>query len=81
MYKNVFTGLGTLSKYHITLIPNSTPVVNPPRRIPCSLKERLRQAIETNVNSGVLVKVDEPTDWVHNLVVVEKKERLTSFVS
>ena len=24
--------------------------------------------------SGVLKKVDEPTDWVSNLVVVEKKE-------
>jgi len=25
------------------------------------------------VKSGVPVKVDEPTDWVHNLVIVEKK--------
>ena len=37
------------------------------------MKERLRQAIDANVKSGVLVKVDQPTDWVHNLVVVEKK--------
>ena len=28
-YKNVFTGLGTLGKYHITLCDNSTPIVNP----------------------------------------------------
>ena len=72
-YKNVFTGLGNLGKYHITLKESYTPVINPPRRIPHSLKERLRQAIDANVKSGVLVKVDEPTDWVHNLVVVEKK--------
>ena len=69
-YKHVFTELGNLGKYHITLKENYTPVVNPPRRVPHSLKERLRQAIDTN---GVLVKVDQPTDWVHNLVVVEKK--------
>ena len=72
-YKNVFTGLGKIGRYHITLWENNTPVINPPRRVPHSLKERLCQAIEANVKSGVLVKVDEPTDWVHNLVVVEKK--------
>ena len=72
-YRNVFTGLGSLGKYHITLCDNATPIVNPPRRVPCSLKQRLRTAIDTNVASGVLVKVDEPTDWVHNLVIVEKK--------
>ena len=72
-FKHVFTGLGNLGKYHITLKENYTPVVNPPRRVPHSLKERLRQAFDANVKSGVLVKVDQPTDWVHNLVVVEKK--------
>ena len=72
-YKNVFTGLGRIGRYHIKLRENNTPVVNPPRGVPRSLKERLRQAIEANAKSGVLVKVDEPTDWVHNLVVVEKK--------
>ena len=72
-YKSVFTGLGTLGKYHITLCDNSIPRVNPPRRVPCSLRERLKQAIDANVASGVLIKVDEPTDWVHSLVIVEKK--------
>ena len=73
LYKSAFTGLGNLGKYHITLQENSKPVVNTPRCIPHSLKERLRQALDANVKSGVLVKVDQPTDWVHNLVVVEKK--------
>ena len=59
-YRNVFTGLGSLGKYHITLCDNATPIVNPSRRVPCSPKERLRMAIDTNVASGVLVKVDEP---------------------
>ena len=73
IYRNVFTGVGTLGKYHITLCDNSIPRICPPRRVPCSLKQRLKQAIDANVASGVLVKVDEPTDWVHNLVIVEKK--------
>jgi len=47
---------------------------NPARRIPHSLKDRWQQTFERNVNSGVLKKVDQPTDWVSNLVVVEKKD-------
>lgn len=72
-YPDVFTGLGKLGTYHITLHDNHQPVINPPRRIPHSLKDRLRQALERNVRSGVLKKVDKPTDWVSNLVVIEKR--------
>lgn len=73
LYKSVFTGLGKLGKYHITLHDDCKPVVHPPRHVSQSLKDRLQKAIEANVKSGVLVKVDQPTDWVHNLVIVEKK--------
>ena len=73
-YPVVFTGLGKLGTYHITLRDNHQPVINPARRIPHSLKNRLQQTLERNVTSGVLKKVDEPTDWVSNLVVVEKKD-------
>ena len=73
-YPTVFAGLGMLSTYHITLRDNHQPVINPARRIPHSLKDRLQQTLERNVTSGVLKKVDEPTDWVSNLVVVEKKD-------
>ena len=73
LYNNVFAGLGKLGHYHITLQDGCTPVVHPPRRVPHSLKDRLQKAIEANVKAGVLVKVDQPTDWVHNLVIVEKK--------
>ena len=66
-YPTVFTGL-------CLLCDNHQPVINPARRIPHSLKDRLQQTLERNVTSGVLKKVDEPTDWVSNLVVVEKKD-------
>ena len=75
--KTIFTGLG---KYHITLQNGYTPVVHQARCVPYSLKERLHKAIEANVKSGVLVKVDQPTDWVHNLVIVEKRMVPSIFV-
>ena len=72
-YKSVFTGLGKLGKYHITLQEGCEAVVNPPRCVPHSLKGKLKHTLQKNMESGVLVKVDQPTDWVHNLVIVEKK--------
>jgi len=70
-FPTVFTGLGRLGTYHITLHDSHQPVINPPRQIPHSLKDKL---LERNVHTGVLKKVDQPTDWVSNLVVVEKKD-------
>ena len=41
-YPTVFKGLGNLGMYHIVLEDKHTPVINPPRRISHSLKERLK---------------------------------------
>jgi len=49
-------------------------VINPPRQIPHSLKSRLQQSLEKNIWLGVLKKIDQSTDWVSNLVIVEKKD-------
>jgi len=62
LYKNVFTGLGKLGQYHITLQSDCKLVVGPPRHVPHPLKGHLQKAIEANVKSGVLVKVDQPTN-------------------
>ena len=72
-YKQVFQGLGNLGKYHITLKEGCTPVIRSPRCVPHSLKQRLKQALDANVKTGVLRKVDQPTSWVNNLVIVEKR--------
>ena len=54
-YSSCFSGLGNLGRYHITMVANRTPVVNPPRRVPHSLKQRLHHALDQNVKSRVLV--------------------------
>ena len=68
-YPTVFTELGKLGTYHITLCDNHQPCSESSH----SLKDRLRQTLERNVASSGLKKVDETTDWVSNLVVVEKR--------
>ena len=64
-YPDVFDGkLGSLpgGKIHLTLEPNAEPVVRPPRTLPeshnCSVKDELDRLEHT----GVIVKVDQPTD-------------------
>ena len=72
-FADVFRGLGNLGKYHITLKDQVNPVIHPARRVPHSLLDKLKKCLEANLQCGVLKKVDKPTDWVHNLVIVEKK--------
>ena len=43
------------------------------QHVPHSLKKQLKHTLDLSVKSGMLSKVDQPTDWVNNLVVVEKR--------
>lgn len=74
-YANVFTGLGRLEKpYHIEVDPAVTPVVNPPRTIPAALRDRVKTELEDMEKRGVIRKVEEPTDWVSSMAIVEKPD-------
>jgi len=74
-YSNVFTGLGRLEKpCHIEVDPTVTPVVNPPRTIPAALRDRLKTELEDMEKRGVIRKVEEPTDWVSSMAIVEKPD-------
>ena len=72
-YSKVFEGLGCLNKsYHIKVDPDVTPVICPPRNQPVAIRDRLKQELDDMESLGVIKKVEEPTDWVNSLVVVEK---------
>ena len=76
-YAQVFTGLGRLAKpYHIEVDPIVTPVVNPLRTIPAALRdrERVKRGLEDMEKRGVIRKVEEPTDWVNSMAIVEKPD-------
>ena len=72
-YKDVFSGLGCYpGKYHIELNPGAQLVIDPPRRVPQALYEPLR--LKKLEAQGVIIAVDEPTDWVNSLVITEKRD-------
>ena len=46
-FPDVFTGLGCMAgSYHIELDDTVAPVIHPPRRVPCSLLDKLKRKLE-----------------------------------
>ena len=63
-YRDVFTGLGCISEvvYHIDIKPESKPIVHPPRRVPVTLRPKVKQELERMKKLNVIEKVEEATD-------------------
>ena len=74
-YKDVFTGICLFPGEHrIKLDPEVKPVVHAERKIPIALQKRLEKELQDMQKKGVIASVEEPTEWVSSLVVVEKRE-------
>ena len=72
-FSDCFGKIGNLSKlHHLTIDPNCQPVIQAPRKIPFALCDRLKLELDRMVRLGIIDKVYGPTDWVSNLVIVEK---------
>ncbi|CAB3981992.1 retrotransposon-like family member retr-1 [Paramuricea clavata] len=52
--------------------PTVTLVINPSRTIPAALRSRVKEELDDMERKNVICKVEEPTDWVSSMVVVEK---------
>ena len=73
--KDLFEGIGAYpDKYKIILREDSQPVVNSSRRIPLALKDRLKDSLDKLEKREIIEKVDYATDWVNNVIIVEKKD-------
>lgn len=74
--KDLFEGLGKFpSKCTIEIKKHCTPVANPPRRVPKSIKDRLDETLRKLEEKGIISKVDNPKGWVSNVVIVEKPDK------
>ena len=74
MYPKCFSGIATFRdyRYNIKIDPKVNPVVHPPRKRALSLQPKLEKELDEMVKQGIIVPVDDPTDWVNSLVVREK---------
>ncbi len=74
-YADVFSGLGCLpGEHHITLDESVSPVVEPCRKIPFSIRDDLEKELKRMKVLNVITEVTEPTEWVSALVIVHKKQ-------
>ena len=74
-YPEVFQReLGALpGTVHLEVEQGATPVVAPPRRIPTSLKNKLKEEFDRQQQLDVIAPISEPTPWVSSLAVAVKK--------
>ena len=71
----VFTGQGHLEKpYHIEIDPAVLPATNSPRIIPAALRDRVKAELDDMEERGVIRKVEERTDRVNSMAIVEKPD-------
>jgi hypothetical protein len=73
-YTQIFDGLGRSTHVYKPKIDQTVrPIVKPCRRIPHAMMIPLKNELTTMESLNVIAKVDEPTDWVSQLVVGIKK--------
>ncbi|XP_017304659.1 uncharacterized protein K02A2.6-like [Diaphorina citri] len=75
--KDLFQGLGKFEgvKYEIKLKPGNIPIVRPPRRVPISIKDKLKQTLDSMVKDQIIEKINYPKNWCSNMVVLEKPNK------
>lgn len=74
--ESVFNGIGCLPMVCKIQVDKSVPpVVNSSRKIPMKLRPRLKDELDNMVKLGIIKREDGPTDWVSNIVVVEKADK------
>ena len=57
----------------LKLAPDVKPVQLPPRAVPVSVVPKLKQELDKMEQQGIIRPCPETTDWVHNLVIANKK--------
>jgi hypothetical protein len=74
-FPDVFDGsLGSLpGEIHFHVDPTIKPVINRPRRIPISLEKTVSKELDNLVKHGVIIPVDEPTEWVNQMAIATRK--------
>ncbi|KAK2701821.1 hypothetical protein QYM36_019534, partial [Artemia franciscana] len=76
-FDDVFAGIGKLpGKVEIHVKKNAIPSVNPVRRIPFALHERVKSELERLEKLDIIERVVTPTEWVNSIVAVEKSDDL-----
>ena len=74
-YPALFSGLGTFpDSYRIMLKSDAQPfALFTPRNVPIPLRKKVEEELARMVSSGVISRVEQPSQWCAGMVVVPKK--------
>ncbi|UYV73599.1 K02A2.6-like [Cordylochernes scorpioides] len=76
-YKDIFEGIGCLQgEYKLETDPTIKPIKQAPRRVPITLRKELKEKLIDMEKKNIIAKVDYPTDWISNLVLVKSTKKL-----
>ena len=75
-HSNIFEGDGLLKdyKHHLHVDKSITPVAQRLRRYPHSLREKINYELNELIEKDFIEPVNQPSEWVSNLVVTPKKD-------
>ena len=59
---------------HLTVDLLVSPVTMPARNLPISLRSKVKTELDRLLHLGVISRIDERTEWVNQIVVVERKD-------
>lgn len=73
---NVFIGLGKFHETHkIQFKSDAQPKPALYRRVPQIVRERFIVKLKEFMEKGIVTNFDEPTDWLNNIVIIEKPNK------
>jgi len=77
MARKIYEQYSDLFQHTIKVDSSVSPVVHPPRKVPVSLKEKIKEELDRVEKAEVVVKQKEHTDWVKGMVAVEKTQQVS----
>ncbi|GFR11387.1 reverse transcriptase domain-containing protein [Trichonephila clavata] len=76
-FADAFTGTGRLRRIvKIKLKENSVPHIAAPHKVPLSIHNKVKEELNNMLEAGIISKVEEPTEWVSNMVVIDSSKKL-----
>lgn len=73
-HKSIFQGHGLIpGAVELEINRDIKPVVQRARRIPICVRKDLKEQLAVLEKENIIVREPEPTDWVHNILLVKKK--------
>ncbi|XP_062713487.1 uncharacterized protein K02A2.6-like [Aedes albopictus] len=80
-HEEVFHGIGKFAgAVSLEVSADVTPSIQPPRRVPIAMREKLKEELKNLERDGLIVKENRHTEWVSNIVLVKRKEQKSESV-